>query len=96
MSLNPVCSFAYGVSSEGARKILTHLGGAQDEAFDVSMMHLCQRRVLNCISVIPEVVHQYFPAESFGIKSLVDVGNGEVQEAVDDAFECDGVDRKYP
>lgn len=86
-SWNPVCSFAYGVSSEGARKILTQLGGAQDEAFDVSMMHLCQQHVLNCISVVPEVVHQYFPPESFGVKSLVDVGNGEVQGDVDDLFE---------
>lgn len=86
-SWNPVCSFAYGVSSEGARKILTLLGGAQDEAFDVSMMHLCQEKVLSCISVVPEVVHQYFPPESFGVKSLVDIGNGEVQGDVDDLFE---------
>lgn len=86
-SLNPVCSFAYGVSGEGARKILTHLGGAQDEAFDVSMMHFCQQRVLNCISVVPEVMHQYFPAESFGVKSLVDVANGEVQGSVDESLE---------
>lgn len=66
---------------------MTQLGGAQDEAFDVSMMHLCQQHVLNCISVVPEVVHQYFPPESFGVKSLVDVGNGEVQGDVDDLFE---------
>ncbi|RMZ39271.1 hypothetical protein CA14_003208 [Aspergillus flavus] len=76
-SVNPVCSFAYALSREGSRKILELLGGAQDEAFDVSMMHACKAGQLKCISVVPEVVHQYFPAQSFGVKSAVDVGNGQ-------------------
>lgn len=67
-----------GVSSEGARKILTLLGGAQDEALDVSMIH---------IPVVPEVMHQHFPAESFGMKSLVDVENGQEQGNIKGSFE---------
>lgn len=42
--------------------------------------------MLNYIPVVPEVVHQYFLAKSFGVKRLVDVGNGEVQEDANDLF----------
>ncbi|KAE8384727.1 hypothetical protein BDV23DRAFT_166244 [Aspergillus alliaceus] len=76
-SVNPVCSFAYGLSRPGSRKVLELLGAGQDEAFDVSMMHSCKAGKLNCISVLPEVVHQYFPSPAFGVKSKVDIGNGE-------------------
>ncbi|OJJ95598.1 glycosyltransferase family 25 protein [Aspergillus aculeatus ATCC 16872] len=77
-SYNPVCSFAYALSRDGAQKVLELVGGGGDEAFDIAVMHHCRAGRLECLSVVPEVVHQYFPAERFGVKSLVDVGNGEV------------------
>ncbi|GFF31854.1 hypothetical protein IFM61606_10749 [Aspergillus udagawae] len=86
-SYNPVCSFAYAVSREGARKVLELVGGAKDEAFDVAVMHNCKLGKLNCISIVPEVIHQYFPAQSFGVKSLVDIGNGEKPGPDDEKFE---------
>ncbi|RHZ56294.1 uncharacterized protein CDV56_108114 [Aspergillus thermomutatus] len=86
-SFNPVCSFAYAVSREGGRKVLELVGGAKDEAFDVAVMHNCKLGKLNCISIVPEVIHQYFPAQSFGVKSLVDIGNGEKPGPGDEKFE---------
>lgn len=86
LSANPICTFACALSRDGARKVLQHLGGVKGEAFDVIMMHACRRGVLKCISVVPEVVHQYFPAEDFGVKSLVDIGNGEEGSPVDPSF----------
>jgi hypothetical protein len=86
-SANPVCSFAYALSRDGSRKVLELLGAGQDEAFDVSMMHACRVGKLKCISVVPEVVHQYFPNQAFGVKSMVDLGNGEQAGPEDAEFE---------
>ncbi|PGH13427.1 hypothetical protein AJ79_03706 [Helicocarpus griseus UAMH5409] len=86
-SANPVCSFAYALSREGARKVLELLGGAQGEAFDVSMMMACKGKKIKCISVVPEVVHQYFPDQSFGVTSNVDIGNGKEAGAKEADFE---------
>ncbi|KAE8394150.1 hypothetical protein BDV23DRAFT_17121 [Aspergillus alliaceus] len=86
-SVNPVCSFAYGLSRNGSQKVLKLVGAGQDEAFDISMMHACQAGKLKCISVLPEVVHQYFPNEMFGVKSVVDIGNGEEAGPDDPEFE---------
>ncbi|PYI27879.1 hypothetical protein BP00DRAFT_459870 [Aspergillus indologenus CBS 114.80] len=87
-SYNPVCSFAYALSRDGARKVLELVGGGGDEAFDIAVMHHCRAGRLECLSVVPEVVHQYFPAERFGVKSLVDVGNGEVDGPGEEDFEA--------
>lgn len=86
-SYNPVCSFAYGLTRTGARNVLEQVGGSQDEGFDVAMMRACQQRRLSCISVVPEVIHQYFPSQAFGVKSLVDIGNGQEPGPMDEAFE---------
>ncbi|RAL07344.1 uncharacterized protein BO97DRAFT_446936 [Aspergillus homomorphus CBS 101889] len=86
-SYNPVCSFAYALSRAGARKVLELVGAGGDEAFDVAVMHHCRAGRLVCFSVVPEVVHQYFPAERFGVKSLVDVGNGEAAGEEEAVFE---------
>ncbi|KAE8145228.1 hypothetical protein BDV25DRAFT_165135 [Aspergillus avenaceus] len=86
-SSNPVCSFAYAVSQGGSRKILEQLGAGQDEAFDVSMMHACRAGRLNCISVVPEVVHQYFPHPDYEVSSHVDIGNGKPAGPADTEFE---------
>ncbi|EAU38147.1 conserved hypothetical protein [Aspergillus terreus NIH2624] len=86
-SYNPVCSFAYGMTRAGARRVLEQVGGSQDESFDVAMMHACRQRRLDCISVVPEVVHQYFPAQKYGVQSLVDIGNGKEPGPADEVFE---------
>lgn len=88
-SSSPVCTFAYAVSHEGARKILHVAGAGQDEAFDVKLQHECQSQRLACISVVPEVFHQYFPPPEFDVKSDVDIGNHKSKDnaAQDEAFE---------
>lgn len=73
-SNGPVCTFAYAVSHKGARRILKRLGGGWAEAFDLGLRSECYYH-LNCISVVPEVFHQYFPPSEFGVKSNVDEGN---------------------
>ncbi|KAE8373955.1 hypothetical protein BDV26DRAFT_300665 [Aspergillus bertholletiae] len=75
-SANPVCSFAYALSRNGSRKVIELLGAGKDVAFDISMMMACRAGKLKCISVVPEVVHQYFPNLTFGVQSMVDIGNG--------------------
>ncbi|CAI7618362.1 uncharacterized protein N7487_001099 [Penicillium crustosum] len=86
-SNNPVCSFAYALSHDGARKVLGLTGAGQGEAFDIKMMGECKAGNLRCISVAPEVIHQYFPPEEYRLKSLVDIGNGEAPGPEDAVFE---------
>jgi hypothetical protein len=80
----PICSFAYGLSREGARKVLQDVGGGKDEAFDIAMMNGCRQRNLTCISVLPEVFRHYVPSQSFGRTSLV---NGQDQGPNNKEFE---------
>lgn len=86
-SFNPVCSFAYALSKEGARKVLQYMGASQGEAFDVKMMETCKAHQLSCISVVPEVIHQYFPPPKYEVKSAVDILNGEKSGSVEEEFE---------
>lgn len=62
-SWNPVCTFAYAVSAEGAKKLLAQASLGQGGAFDLMLMHACQDKVLDCISVNPEIFNPYHPAE---------------------------------
>jgi hypothetical protein len=75
---NPVCSFAYGLTRHGAMKVLDWAGRGQGEAFDVKMMTGCKDRSLNCITVNPEIIHQYFPPRD-NFFSEVDQANGKGQ-----------------
>ncbi|KAL4959574.1 uncharacterized protein BDV14DRAFT_184465 [Aspergillus stella-maris] len=86
-SSSPVCTFAYAVTHEGARKILHLSGAGQDEAFDVKLQHECQKKRLSCVSVVPEMFHQYFPPLQFDVKSDVDVGNHRGKGPKDEEFE---------
>ncbi|KAL4994179.1 hypothetical protein BDV10DRAFT_9881 [Aspergillus recurvatus] len=86
-SSSPVCTFAYAVTHEGARKILESLGAGQGEAFDVQLQHECHSQRLTCISVVPEVFHQYFPPAEFGVKSNVDIGNNKGDGPTEELFE---------
>lgn len=89
-SRRPVCSFAYAVTRKGAKRMVRELGGGGNEAFDLAMMEACRVQRLACVSVLPEVMRQYFPPDVFGVKSLVDVGNG-VEQTEDDEELYEGV-----
>lgn len=42
---------------------------------------------LKCPSVVPGLTHHYFPADSFGVKSIVGIGDGEREGLADPEFE---------
>ncbi|KAL4800405.1 hypothetical protein BDV19DRAFT_352933 [Aspergillus venezuelensis] len=79
----PICTFAYGLTREGAKKVLLDVGAGKDEAFDIALMNGCRERNLTCISVLPELFHHYIPAEGTG--SLVN-GAGEAGNEVEVAM----------
>ncbi|KAK5047695.1 hypothetical protein LTR84_006360 [Exophiala bonariae] len=60
------CTFGHGVTRLGARRILQFLGAGQDEAFDVALMNQCRKGNLQCITVLPELMHHYTPKERTG------------------------------
>lgn len=43
--------------------------------------------VLKCLSVVLGLTLHYFPADSFGVKSIVGIGDGEREGPVDPEFE---------
>ncbi|KAL4919162.1 hypothetical protein BDW62DRAFT_46139 [Aspergillus aurantiobrunneus] len=73
-SVMPVCSFAYALTRDGARKVLEDLSRGDDEAFDIAMMNGCRERGLHCVSVLPEVFREYIPAPSIKTGSLIAAG----------------------
>jgi hypothetical protein len=81
------CTFGYGVTRLGARKILQFLGAGQDEAFDVALMNQCGNGNLRCVTVLPELMHHYTPKEGTGYVSPNNEGNGAGHSAPDEAFE---------
>ena len=88
-----ICSFAYAVTREGAKRLLIEADKQAEEAYDVSLQRACQRGGgwggregeedgLNCLSVVDELFHHYKPAESFGESSDIAVqAAGEREEA---------------
>lgn len=91
-SWSPVCTFAYAVSPKGARKLLAHASLGHGGAFDLMLLHACQDKVVDCISVNPEIFDPYHPAE--GDLSEVRAGdNGDVldQEASKDMGHTDNI-----
>lgn len=60
-SWNPVCTFAYAVSAKGAKKLLAHASLGLGGAFDLMLMHACQDKVIDCISINPEIFDPYHP-----------------------------------
>ncbi|KAK8216258.1 hypothetical protein IWZ01DRAFT_196567 [Phyllosticta capitalensis] len=55
---SPVCSFAYAVTQRGAQRILKKATG-DSVAFDVWLHFACERGVLRCFAVNPELFHQH-------------------------------------
>ncbi|KXJ89115.1 hypothetical protein Micbo1qcDRAFT_206685 [Microdochium bolleyi] len=73
-----VCSFGYGVTAFGARKII-ELGSADNgaESFDVALSNYCRDGKLDCLIVNPEVFNQYAPPKELGYVSEVHAGDGK-------------------
>lgn len=80
-SKGPVCTFGYAVTNAGARKIVDLAGSGTDEAFDVKLSHLCTDELssLNCLTVTPELMHEYKPAQGVAetLSSEVNAANGQ-------------------
>ncbi|KAI9662737.1 MAG: hypothetical protein M1831_002780 [Alyxoria varia] len=61
-SHGPVCTFAYAVTKTGARNVLELAGAGSATAYDVKLSGLCRDHKLRCLSVTPEIMHDYKPA----------------------------------
>jgi hypothetical protein len=65
-STGPLCTFAYAVTLASARKLRAYMT-QPDEAYDVRMHHGCADDALDCVVVVPEVMHHQ---RAVGAKSL--------------------------
>ena len=86
-AINPVCSFAYAVTLQGAQNVLKWAGSGQNQAFDIRLMQACRPRLLNVLAVQPEVMHHYTPLREAGYWSQVAVGDGKGVASDEAAFE---------
>ena len=87
MAIRPVCSFGYALNRENAQKVLTWAGRGADEAFDVVLCVNCQGGHLNCITINPEIMHHYQPADAHGYVSQVQAGDGKGDDSEEADFE---------
>ncbi|KAL4879976.1 hypothetical protein BJY04DRAFT_88488 [Aspergillus karnatakaensis] len=78
----PICTFAYALTREGAKKVLLDVGGGKDQAFDIALMNGCRERNLTCISVLPELFHHHTPG-MMGPSSLVNGGGQNSGEDIE-------------
>jgi len=62
-SREPLCTFAYAVTAEGAKKVLRLAMQGKGGAFDLMLLQACRDKVFECITVNPEVFDPYHPAE---------------------------------
>ncbi|KAF2149653.1 glycosyltransferase family 25 protein [Myriangium duriaei CBS 260.36] len=60
-SVNPMCTFAYAVSVEGASKVLQWAGMGKGRAFDLMLSKACKEGKLKCVTVNPEIFDEYHP-----------------------------------
>ncbi|KXJ88878.1 hypothetical protein Micbo1qcDRAFT_166316 [Microdochium bolleyi] len=83
-----VCTFGYGVTAHGARKII-RLASTDNgaKAFDVAMSDYCKDGRLRCLVVNPQVFHHYQPPVELGYVSQVRAGDGKGTSVEEDAFE---------
>ncbi|KAI0386066.1 glycosyltransferase family 25 protein [Hypomontagnella monticulosa] len=82
-----VCTFGFGVTKEGARKIVPQLSQGADEAFDVALSAHCRDKKLNCIVVNPQLFNHYEPPADKGYVSAVHAGDGRGEASDDSQFE---------
>ncbi|KAI2623473.1 glycosyltransferase family 25 protein [Hypomontagnella submonticulosa] len=86
-SLMTVCTFGFGVTRQGARKIVPQLSRGADEAFDVALSAHCRDKKLNCVVVNPQLFNHYEPPADKGYISAVHVGDGQGEASSDSEFE---------
>lgn len=86
-ALGPICTFGYAISRAGAIKILQHASHGQHEAYDLQLSLGCREGVLKCISVNPEIFHEYSPLASSGYVSEVESGNGKAGNIDGEVFD---------
>lgn len=82
-----VCTFGFGVTRDGARKMLPLLSQGGNEAYDVALSGYCNDRKLKCILVNPQLFNHYEPPRDSGYLSDVHVGDGQGQTSDDSNFE---------
>ncbi|KAK5111177.1 hypothetical protein LTR85_012226 [Meristemomyces frigidus] len=85
--IDPVCTFAYAVTKQGAQNVLRWAGSGQNEAFDIRLMEGCMHKVLKVVSVQPEIMHHYTPPHDAGYWSDVNVGDGKGVVSEDAQFD---------
>lgn len=57
-SSGPICTFAFAVTNEGAKKMLDAPDKGK-ESFDIWLHVLCKQEKLRCISINPELFHHH-------------------------------------
>lgn len=72
-SAGPICTWAYAVSANGARKLLAEASEGHGGAYDLMLMNRCKDERLRCITVNMELFDSYHPAE--GDQSEVRAGD---------------------
>ena len=87
MAILPVSSFGYALNRENAQKVLTWAGWGADEAFDVVLSVGCREGHLNCITINPEIMPHYLPADAHGYVSQVQAGDGKGNESMEADFQ---------
>ena len=68
-----LCTFAYGVTQEGARKLIS-IGEKGGQGFDFSTHVACKAGFLRCVGVMPELFHQ-MKAVGGNMKSSISESN---------------------
>ncbi|KAH8658321.1 hypothetical protein BX600DRAFT_439489 [Xylariales sp. PMI_506] len=86
-SLVTVCSFGYGVTKQGAQRVLELLSDGGSEAFDIALSERCQFGDLKCLVVNPELFHHYEPPRGDGYVSEVKMGDGKGTAAAEVKYE---------
>ncbi|GAB7336727.1 hypothetical protein MBLNU13_g10828t1 [Cladosporium sp. NU13] len=74
-SSRPICTWAYAVSADGARKVLAEASEGHAGAFDLLMMDGCKTERWRCITVNTELFNNYHPVG--GELSEIRAGEGE-------------------
>ncbi|KAI8962288.1 glycosyltransferase family 25 protein [Daldinia sp. FL1419] len=82
-----VCTFGYGVTKQGAQKMVPLLSRGANEAFDVALSGYCKSDKLKCIVVNPQLFNHYEPPADLGYVSDVHVGDGHGEGSDDSSFE---------
>lgn len=70
-SAGPVCTYAYAVTGQTAKKLLGRQEDHGRQAFDIWLHILCKGGKLRCVTVNPELFHHH---EAAGVKDTLNSG----------------------